>query len=1111
METSPDAPSPVILGKRYELQEPLGWGGMGTVFRANDLLTGSPVAVKRVTVPPDQITLASPGEADSFDLALAQEFRALATLRHPHVISVYDFGFGRQGQPYYTMEYLDGGQTILEGNEALSLPEKAKLIVQMLQALVYLHRRGILHRDLKPTNALVLNGRLKLLDFGISVITERTVQHLTKTTSGTVAYLAPEIFHGAPYSRASDLYAAGLIAFQLFTGQFPYSEDNLASMLFEIVSKPIDAAAYEVDQKLTPVLNRLLAKTQEDRYADAAEVIADLTAAVDLPLPPESIEIRESFLQAAKFVGREEELSSLSDHLEGAIDGRGTAVLIGGESGVGKSRLLDELRVRALVKGVLVLQGQAVSSGRSPFQLWIDVLRSLALFGDLDDEEAAVLRPLVTDLERLIGREVAERPSSSPQEARQRLTRTVSKLLGRLDQPAMLLLEDLQWAGSDSLQLLGEMAENVAEQSVLLVGAYRDDEPLPESEGLAPAAILSLRRLTEEDTAELSASMLGRAGRDPKLVALLQRETEGNAFFLVEAIRTLAEEAGQLDQVREMALPETIMSGGIRAILNRRLERVPPSARLLLHLASVAGRQLDLTLLGMLEPGADLESWLAIVADAAVIEAQGESWRFAHDKLREEIKESFSHDEHQRLHQRVAEALEAIYADEPEQAAALAHHWSVVGDPKRELHYAELAGRQAASKDALVDAISFFERALELLRAQPESTERDEREMALLMDLGPQLTIVRGFGSLTVERAFLRAQELAERTGSAGALFRTIWGQFMYYYHVFEFSRADGLLRLLLHLAKQSGDESLILAANHAGWTMECVRGDLTRAEDYVEQGLAIYDPDLYSDHSQLYGHDSGICGLMMGSMVYWLMGYADRALGRSTEAQSLADHLDRPVERVFANWGSSFVACQRGDYQDALEHSSAMLRISEEIAAKLFEAFGMLFRGVALMGQDQVLEGLGTTREAFDTAILVRARAWLPLVLSGFLEASLAAGAVDDGLQAIQDELAEYELTGQRAFESEIRRLHGELILAKDADAAVDAEKEFQQAIDISRKQSAKSLELRAVMSLARLWRRQGRVNQARERLAEIYNWFTEGFDTADLVAARELLDALQ
>ena len=589
---------------------------MGAVYRAEDLLTGKQVALKRVTIPADQLILEPGSDGSNHNLTLAKEFQALATIRHPNIISVYDFGFDRGLMPYFTMEYIEGGHDILDYGQDKSMNERIDLVVQVLQALVYLHRRGILHRDLKPANAMVIDGRLKLLDFGLSVVTSRTVEHVTQTTAGTMAYLAPEIFQGQPYSRASDLYAVGMIAFQLFTGRFPFDASNMATMLHDILGQKVDASTYGVDEKLAAVLDRLLAKSRDERYGDSVEVIDEICAATGMPIPPETEDIRESFLQAAKFVGRETEMAQLSDMLDELSHGRGAALLVGGESGVGKSRLLEELRIRALVDGILVLRGQAVQAGQSPYELWRNVLRSLSLYVDLDEEETAHFRMAVPDIDRPVDYDFPKSstlkpstlgpPQLNPQESQERLSRAVSDALDRMEQPVMIILEDLQWAGSESIDLMTGLMSTVTERALLFAGIYRDDRPLPIPYDLPHAETMALRRLTEEGIADFSQSMLGDAGRDPGVIGLLQRETEGNAFFLVEAVRALAEEAGQLDQVSAMTLPETIMTGGIQAILERRLSRVPVDARPLLQQASVAARVLDLDLLRLLEP--DVES-----------------------------------------------------------------------------------------------------------------------------------------------------------------------------------------------------------------------------------------------------------------------------------------------------------------------------------------------------------------------------------------------------------------------------------------------------------------------------------------------------------------------
>ncbi len=725
--------SSTIIDNRYVIQEVLGSGGMGAVYRAADLLSGQPVALKQVTVPTRMLAFHSRADHNDLAFALAQEFRALATMRHPHIISVFDFGFDRQGQPYFTMEYVDGGRPILSAGQELSQGAKVELIIQMLQALVYLHRRGVLHRDIKPSNTLVSDGRLKLLDFGLSVMASRTMEHLTHTTAGTMAYMAPELFQDAPYSKATDLYAVGVVAFELLTGQFPYRQSNLATMMHDVLGKPVDAADYGLAADLAAVLNRLLAKTPDARYQEADQVIRDLCATTGLPLPPETDQIRESFLHAARFVGREEELSYLTGLLEAARAGQGRFVLIGGESGVGKSRLVEELRTQALVDGVLVLRGQAVSDGRGYYQLWRDVLRQALLYAQPDEDELALLLSVAPaaslrrqpNLGRKLNRPLPEATLQDSPTNQRRLSQAIIDLLSKLARPVMIILEDLQWAGSESIALLQEIAPGLATRPALLAGTFRDDRPASLREQLQPAEYLHLDRLTGKDIAQLCESMLGRAGRDPVVVQLLQRETEGNAFFLVETVRALAEGAGQLDKIGVTRPPQFIMPRGMQALLQRRLSRVPKDARPLMQLASVAGRVLDLALLRALEPEADFDDWLAKCADASVLEPYGQTWRFAHDKLREAIKDSLSHDLHHALHRRVAEGMEAVYPDPDEYAAALAHHWLVAGDRDKELHYTVIAAEQAANSNAVDEASALFKRVEELRLAQAGTAADD--------------------------------------------------------------------------------------------------------------------------------------------------------------------------------------------------------------------------------------------------------------------------------------------------------------------------------------------------------------------------------------------------
>ena len=682
----------ISISNRYVLHEAIGAGGMGAVYRASDRLTGEDVALKQVTVLPQQLMFASRAGSINLHLALAQEFRTLASLRHPHIVSVRDYGFDAQQQPFFTMDLLEAPQTIVQAGIGRSPEFQVGLLVQLLLALAYLHRRGVLHRDLKPGNILVVDGNIKVLDFGLSLITDGSVANVTQSTTSTFAYMAPELFQGYPPSRRSDLYAVGVVAYEMLTGQHPFDLSNLALSITNVLNAPVDLDRLGNNDALRAVVARLLDRDQHARFKNAAATLRAFAEAVGREQPGERAEIRESYLQAARFVGRKDEMRTLTAALHGTLGGTGSGWLVGGESGVGKTRLLDELRSYALVKGVKVLRGQAVSAGGSPYQLWRGPFRELGLTEAVNAEEAGVLKMYVSDIERLVGHEVTDVPPiPDPREFQDRLERILRALLDRQGKPVLILLEDLQWARSESLELVARLSKQIGPYRLMLVGSYRNDEAPGLPEILPALQMLSLSRLTEKGIAELSTSVLGVLGREPQVVSLLQQETEGNPFFLVEVVRSLAESYGRLDKIDVANLPETVHSGGVKEILQRRLGRVPEVARPLVVLAAVAGRDLDLQVLEHLM-GQDLTDWLSAVSEAAVIEVQDEHWRFAHDKLREQLLAEISLDELPFLHQKVAEAIEITHPDDVTQAAALARHWGVAGYEGKELAYSSQAG-----------------------------------------------------------------------------------------------------------------------------------------------------------------------------------------------------------------------------------------------------------------------------------------------------------------------------------------------------------------------------------------------------------------------------------
>jgi tetratricopeptide (TPR) repeat protein len=745
------------IDNRYLLLDKLGEGAMGAVYSAHDRLTGQRVAIKRVrlasfhragptslaaTLGADDTQgvvtpIAATQADDSALLALAHEFRTLASIRHPHVISVLDYGFEPGRRPFFTMELLDGARPLVDAALGETTPERVRLILQVLQALAYVHRRGVLHRDLKPANVLVLGeghaACAKVVDFGIACVRE----HAQATElAGTLPYMAPELFAGREPTEASDIWAVAVMAHELLLGAHPLGDREGIDLVRAIVEDhPIFADDARLGPELSAALRRALSRDRRDRYPDAGAFAHALALAAGLDPPAETAEIRESFLQAASFVAREGELSTLRRALDEARAGRGSLWLLGGESGVGKSRLLDELRALALLGGTRVVRGQGVSAGGALYQVWRGALRPLCLEATIGDLDAGVLRGAVPDIAALLERHVPKPPELDPQGAQVRFILTAEALLLSRKAPLLILLEDLQWADPAAVALLDRLSRSIEGHPVLVVGSYRDDERHELPVELPRARRLPLRRLSADEIAALAASMLGEVGKRQDVVALLQRETEGNAFFLVEVVRELAREAGALANVGAGVVPSRVMAGGVQAILARRLARVPDGARPLLEAAAVLGRELDLPVLraltGDLGPraSADLEA----CASASVLEVSENRWRFAHDKLREAVLAELAADARASWHRRIAHAIEQAHAAElGPHAAALAYHFDEAGDLGRAARYRLTAGESAMKSGAMIEALAHLERAVQLFDANDGTIVERARSLGLL-------------------------------------------------------------------------------------------------------------------------------------------------------------------------------------------------------------------------------------------------------------------------------------------------------------------------------------------------------------------------------------------
>ncbi len=725
--------SRTLLTRRYELGSILGSGGMGVVYRAHDRLTGHEVALKRILLPnaeesaplwqgfrtqlqaDQRPTLglnqtSDPRYSEQFRRVLAHEFQTLSGLRHPHIISVLDYGFDEGKQPFFTMELIPQPQTIIEYGCDQPLEVKLKLVGEMLQALVYLHRHGILHRDLKPGNVLVANGAIKLVDFGLASLVERTQAE----TVGTLAYLSPEVLRGNLATERSDLHSVGLIAYELFGGVHPFVGDSPSRLIDNLLSAQADIHRLQLSLGLRTCLARLLEKNPADRFASAFEALKVFMAEDKSPIKAETEPIRESFLQSARFIGRAREVETLTESLNRLEQGEGGVWLVGGESGVGKSRLLNEIRVSALVRGLQTASGEVSDEQGAPYRLWREVVRRMALNVELSPFEVTVLQAIAPDLPRLVGVQPEIIPPLPPAAAHSRLYGEVAGLLAKQPNPVLITLEDVQWADSNSRGLLRWLPKQPSLGRVLFIATFRVDENAALPAELPEAQTLILPRFEMPDIARLTESILGQNEVRPKVMDFLVRETEGNAFFLIEVMRALAEEVGQLDRVAQITPPLNISTANLARIIRRRLARIPEWAYPTLELVAVMGRFIDLKVLEAVGYR-DIDHWLNQCAEAAVLEVQNEQWRFAHDKLREGVLANLDPVRRSSLHQTVGMAVEKVYsADLGPYYVDLAYHFAQGQNLPKERYYCLLAGKQAASQYANTQAVAYLTRALDL-------------------------------------------------------------------------------------------------------------------------------------------------------------------------------------------------------------------------------------------------------------------------------------------------------------------------------------------------------------------------------------------------------------
>jgi predicted ATPase len=837
---------------------------------------------------------------------------------------------------------------------------------------------------------------------------------------------------------------------------------------------------------------------------------------VETPGPPD-----EALPRELPLIGREAEIRQLREALHRAWEGHGQVVAVIGEAGVGKSRLLAEVAADAMARGGRVLAGRCYEAEQIlPFASWVDALRA----GHVDRTTEALeglYPPWRTELARLLP-ELADPghgPPQGPVDYRQ-LFESVAQLVRHfaMRQPVLLILEDLHWGDEMSLRLLPFVARRLRTWSVLVVGTVREEDvagaPLLRRtlEDLARdrrLVELRLAPLSKEATLTLVRTLIPPETSEPVRTGLAEQVwsiSEGNPFAVVESVRAIPKDLAA-DQSSKLAVPERV-----REVIVRHLEALSERSRDMTTVAAVIGREFDFRLLrhsAGLEEHEAAESLEELVR-RRILHNVGERFDFTHDRIREVAYGRLLPERRRVLHARIVDCMETLYAaGVGEQVERLAYHAARGDLGERAVVYLRQAGAKAFANAAHVDALAYFTQALELLAKLEPGAMRHREELSLRLALGPTLQVTRGYATPEVEQNYARARQLADEIGAPVQRFQALWGLWLVASHQANAATALQLGRELLALAERLDDPALLLEGHHALWPMLVWLGEIDVAQRHLDRGMALYDKARHRSHAFIYGgHDPGVCCRKVASWASWILGYPARGLEESLASLELARELAHPASVIVAlAWACVFRDLRR-EFLEVREHARALIALATEHEAAQWLAAGTIIDGAAHAELGGGPPAIAQIRRGLTAYGSTGAQLFVPYFLSLLARAYWKTGRPQEGLRLLGEALDRVRTTDERVWEAELIRLEGELRLASapaDVPAAMEC---FRRAIETARRQAARSWELRAASSLARLLIVSGRRAEAHRTLAGIYDWFTEGFDTVDLGEAKVLLD---
>lgn len=974
-----------LLNGRYRLLEQLGQGGAGVIYKAEDEQLKRIVALK--------VLHADGGMAADKLERFRSEARSVARLNHPNIVTLYDYA-EQEARPYLVMEYVPGQDLwALDNSYAPNLMPfslSLSIIDGILAALEYSHAHQVIHRDLKPENVMITpEGLVKVMDFGLARVQGQSRLTQEGLVAGTASYLAPELALGEPGDHRADLYALGVMMYELVAGRLPFSGDDPLTVISQHIHAPVVPPQRfnpHISDDLQAIILKLMSKHASERYATADEVRQDLAPLLAYftgspPAPSvqsepgplvglDSTSTHQAILDRisrGKMVGREAELAELKrrwDLVRRSEPGVEPVLLIAGESGIGKTRLLRELQVYAGLRDGYVLRGTArEDDAGTPYTLFANALRNYvrdqpveALRRQAPGFVAGEVVKLAPQLAEKLGY-IPPNPSLGPEAERARLLEQVTRFLLNMarERPTLLLLDDLHFSDPGSLDLLEMLARHAFGSSLLIAGAYRDvavGDSNPVNHHIAVLAStdltyrIPLQRLPESAVRQMLEALLG----DPvseEFVRAINDATEGNPLFVEEVIKSLALD-GQIvlraGHWQQRTTGHLNVPGSIKSVLGGRFQRIKKSTLELLQLAATIGRNFSLDLLAAASPyGEDIieraieEAFLyqlvevnRIVDQAADISVY---YQFQHAFIRETLYEEMRPLRRRRWHRRVAEAMEQLAGAKPiDKPAVLAHHFMAGAQEEKAVCYLGQAADIARQVHANAEAVAYFRQAHEILEDMAIDVSGETQQTFLVERyelLNKERAILHMMGDRTRELSALESlQEVAEALGD-----QTRWVEVMsrlatYYWQVGRLNRAEEIARRGLEVAQKNhdrrGEQYCLEQIARVLWTRR--NAD---SMNYATEALLITQE--LGDRRR-----EGRLTELIGHIYTDTLHDPERAAIYFEQALAICRETGNRPEEAWTLWGMGGLALFVNDYSRALRLYDEAKAISEELGATL-------------------------------------------------------------------------------------------------------------------------------------------------------------------------------